>query len=49
MEQQGIVGPADGANPREVLLSSTQIDELFGLPPGTTDAELDYDDEDEEE
>ncbi len=28
MEEQGIVGPADGARPREVLVSS--IDEVFG-------------------
>ena len=27
MEEQGIVGPADGARPREVLVSS--IDEVF--------------------
>jgi S-DNA-T family DNA segregation ATPase FtsK/SpoIIIE len=28
MEEQGIVGPADGARPREVLVSS--LDEVFG-------------------
>jgi hypothetical protein len=28
MEEQGIVGPADGARPREVLVSS--MDEVFG-------------------
>ena len=31
MEEQGIVGPADGARPREVLISS--LDEL-GLEKG---------------
>jgi S-DNA-T family DNA segregation ATPase FtsK/SpoIIIE len=30
MEEQGIVGPADGARPREVLVSS--MDEVFGGP-----------------
>jgi len=30
MEEQGIVGPADGARPREVLVSS--LDEVFGAP-----------------
>lgn len=30
MEEQGIVGPADGARPREVLVSS--MDEVFGTP-----------------
>jgi S-DNA-T family DNA segregation ATPase FtsK/SpoIIIE len=31
MEEQGIVGPADGARPREVLVSS--LDEVFGGGP----------------
>lgn len=30
MEEQGIVGPADGARPREVLVSS--LDDVFGAP-----------------
>jgi len=30
MEEQGIVGPADGARPREVLVTS--LDEVFGSP-----------------
>lgn len=30
MEEQGIVGPADGARPREVLVNS--VDEVFGAP-----------------
>ncbi len=33
MEEQGIVGPADGSRPREVLVSS--LDEVFGGPPAT--------------
>jgi hypothetical protein len=28
MEEQGIVGPADGARPREVLVSS--LEQVFG-------------------
>jgi S-DNA-T family DNA segregation ATPase FtsK/SpoIIIE len=36
MEEQGIVGPADGARPREVLVSS--LDEVFGAPAGAEPA-----------
>jgi len=38
MEEQGIIGPADGARPREVLVSS--LDDVFGArtPDGATDA-----------
>jgi DNA segregation ATPase FtsK/SpoIIIE, S-DNA-T family len=36
MEEQGIVGPADGARPREVLVSS--MDEVFGNPAGAAEA-----------
>lgn len=39
MEEQGIVGPADGARPREVLVSS--LDEVFGGSQEGSDA---YDD-----
>ncbi len=42
MEDQGIVGPADGSRPREVLVSSA--DEVFGGTPAATeeaDAALD--------
>jgi DNA segregation ATPase FtsK/SpoIIIE, S-DNA-T family len=42
MEEQGIVGPADGARPREVLVSS--LDEVFGggaAEAGTPDAAAD--------
>jgi S-DNA-T family DNA segregation ATPase FtsK/SpoIIIE len=35
MEEQGIVGPADGSRPREVLISS--LDEVFGAPEGADD------------
>ena len=38
MEEQGIVGPADGSRPREVLVSS--LDEVFG-GGGESDAALD--------
>lgn len=37
MEEQGIVGPADGARPREVLVNS--IDEVFGGAGDVADAE----------
>jgi len=43
MEEQGIVGPADGARPREVLVSS--IDEVFGAPVADVPAEPDVYDE----
>lgn len=36
MEEQGIVGPADGARPREVLVSS--LDEVFGSSDTATDS-----------
>jgi S-DNA-T family DNA segregation ATPase FtsK/SpoIIIE len=36
MEEQGIVGPADGARPREVLVSS--LDEVFGAGDAVADA-----------
>ncbi len=32
MEEQGIVGPADGSRPREVLVSS--LDQVFGNEDG---------------
>jgi len=38
MEEQGIIGPADGARPREVLVAS--FDDVFGAeqtPDGATD------------
>jgi S-DNA-T family DNA segregation ATPase FtsK/SpoIIIE len=44
MEQQGIVGPLDGAKPREVLVSKEGLDRAFGGPSG-----MRYDDAEEEE
>ncbi len=38
MEEQGIIGPADGARPRDVLVSS--LDEVFGGAGGGDDEEL---------
>lgn len=38
MEEQGIVGPADGARPREVLVSS--MDEVFGVPEAAEPAPI---------
>jgi len=46
MEQQGIVGPPDGANPREVLITADTMDDILGLPTGTTAAEQELDEED---
>ncbi len=37
MEEQGIVGPADGARPREVLVSS--LDDVFGGSPSAAAAD----------
>jgi S-DNA-T family DNA segregation ATPase FtsK/SpoIIIE len=37
MEDQGIIGPADGARPRDVLISS--MDELGGSPLSNNDEE----------
>ncbi len=34
MEAQGIVGPLDGAKPREVLITQEDLDRLFGGPSG---------------
>jgi hypothetical protein len=36
MEEQGIIGPADGARPREVLVGS--FDDVFGAQPATDGA-----------
>lgn len=47
MEKIGIVGPPDGANPREVLITPSQIDEFLGLPAGSVGFEQDLDEEDE--
>jgi S-DNA-T family DNA segregation ATPase FtsK/SpoIIIE len=38
MEEQGIIGPADGARPRDVLISS--VDEVFGAATASTDEDL---------
>ena len=44
MEEQGIIGPADGARPRDVLVSS--LDDVFGRPP---DAGADFGDSENED
>ena len=44
MELQGIVGPLDGAKPREVLVRKDDLDSLFGGPSG-----MPYGDEEEEQ
>ncbi len=33
MEQRGIVGPLDGAKPREILITRDQMEEMFGTEP----------------
>ena len=38
MEEQGIIGAADGARPRDVLVSS--LDEVFGNPDAGDDEDL---------
>ncbi len=43
MEEQGIVGPADGARPREVLISS--LDDVFGVANPDGDVYDDFPDE----
>lgn len=49
MEQQGIVGPLDGAKPREVLVNKQDLDKLFGAPLGPSYDEVDEDEEEPED
>ena len=39
MEQRGIVGPLDGAKPRDILMTRDQIDALFTRGTGGGDGE----------
>jgi S-DNA-T family DNA segregation ATPase FtsK/SpoIIIE len=48
MEQQGIVGPLDGAKPREVLINKEDLDRRFGGPSGLRDDDIDEEEEYEE-
>lgn len=41
MEEQGIIGPADGSRPRDVLINS--VDEVFNRPEATVEAGDVYD------
>lgn len=43
MEERGIVGPADGAKPRDVLVSS--MEDVFGSPAGSGEVYDDMPDE----
>jgi S-DNA-T family DNA segregation ATPase FtsK/SpoIIIE len=45
MEQQGIVGPLDGAKPREVLINREDLERLFGGPSGLRDESVDEEEE----
>lgn len=47
MEEQGIIGQADGSRPREVLVSS--LDEVYGGPAVTSDEVLDENFEDDDQ
>ena len=49
MEQQGIVGALDGAKPRDVLIGSDGLEELFGGPMFENDASQADEEEEEEE
>lgn len=44
MEQQGIVGPMDGAKPREVLVTKGDLEVIFGGPMGMRSDDNDEDD-----
>lgn len=46
MEEQGIIGPADGSRPREVLVHS--MNEVFGSSTDTSDQVDDFDEPEEE-
>lgn len=49
MEKQGVVGPADGANPRDVLVGRDEINNILGMPQAAAAGDQDYyDDEDED-
>jgi S-DNA-T family DNA segregation ATPase FtsK/SpoIIIE len=47
MEVQGIVGPLDGAKPREVLIQKTDLDKIFGNPIRGSSPFVDDDDDEE--
>jgi len=52
MEEQGLVGPPDGAKPREVLVGIDEVDRMFGTPmfhDGLNDEPLEDDEFVEEE
>ena len=44
MEERGIVGPLNGAKPRELLVTKMQVEELFN-PGGAIPGVDDYEDE----
>lgn len=45
MEQQGIVGPLDGAKPRQVMISKTDLESILGGPIGMRSDDISADDE----
>ena len=48
MEARGIVGPLDGAKPREIRMSRDQLDSMFSNVRDSVRIGLGGDDEDEE-
>jgi S-DNA-T family DNA segregation ATPase FtsK/SpoIIIE len=49
MEQQGIVGPLDGAKPRQVLITKTDLEAILGGPIGMRSDDISEDDEYDED
>jgi S-DNA-T family DNA segregation ATPase FtsK/SpoIIIE len=49
MEKHGIVGPVDGAKPREVLVSEVDLDRIFGSQYESSNGDAEYEVEAEED
>lgn len=49
MEQQGIVGPLDGAKPRQVLITKADLESMLGGPIGMRSDDISEDDEYDED
>lgn len=46
MEEKGIVGPLNGAKPREILVSKMEVEQMFN-PGGSLPGIDDYEDDEE--